>query len=231
MQIKTLALFTKNLKEQREFYEKTLGLSVENPGDSGFVVKIGYSKLQFSYKADAKPYHVAFHISAEKENEALTWLKDRVALLKMGGQEIIDFSSWNARSLYFYDAGNNVVEFISRRHLFTKPIRGFKSAGPEFFERDIRGIAEIGLATTNILPVYEELHSITALDQYSGDLEKFCPIGDDRGLLIAINNRKKKTWFPTRDRAQTAVFQLDFSHQGKDWEMTFDGQYVRLDKK
>src|SRR5699024_193687 len=115
-----------------------------------------------------------------------------VEILPLGDSEIVDFSSWNAKSIYFYDADHNIIEFIARRHLHQRETTGFS-------ENDIIGIAEIGLVVHDVKSVFEKLNSQTGLKQYSGDLEKFCPIGDDSGLLITIDNRKKKTWFPTRD--------------------------------
>jgi catechol-2,3-dioxygenase len=182
-------------------------------------VEIGYSLIQFEYNPEATPYHIAFHISAKKENEALKWLKKRIPILKMGDCEIVYFSDWNAKSLYFYDADHNIMEFISRRHLH-------KSATEAFSENDICGIAEIGLATQNVKNVYDKVHQEIGLEKYSGDFEKFCPIGDDLGLLITIDNQQKKTWFPTTDKAENSEFSLKFSHQHKNKKLHFDGEDV-----
>lgn len=221
MHIKKLHLYSSDLKKQRKFYEELLGFSIEESAENYFDVKIGHSKIRFEYSSGAKPYHIAFHISAEKEQKALAWLKKRVDILTLGGQEIIDFSSWNAKSIYFYDTDQNVIEFIARRHLH-------KSPQTDFSTQDICGIAEIGLVTQDVKSVYQQIHKESGLEQYSGDLEKFCPIGDDHGLLITIDNRQKKTWFPTDDKAQNVAFNLKFSHNNQGHELLFDGKNLRF---
>lgn len=223
MKIETLHIFTPNLKEQRDFYGQMLNLPVETVSKNKFRVQVGYSRLQFEKNVEATPYHIAFHISAKKEKEALAWLKKRVGILKMGKHEIIDFSSWNANSLYFYDADKNIVEFISRRHLHQSTDKGFS-------ENDIHGIAEIGLATENVRAAYEKIHRKTGLKKYSGDFEKFCPIGDDDGLLITIDRHQKTTWFPTDDKALGSVFRINFSYQSKKWDLQFYGTDVEIAK-
>lgn len=221
MKIESLHIFTPNLEKQHKFYEETLKLPVEAVSENKFEVQVGYSCLQFEKNLNATPYHIAFHISAKKEKEALVWLKKRVKILKMGIYEIIDFSSWNANSLYFYDADKNIMEFISRRHLHHSDTEGFS-------ENDICGIAEIGLAVENVKPVFDKIHNTIGLEQYSGDLEKFCPIGDDDGLFITIDNRKKKTWFPTQDKAKASAFKLVFTHQSNKERLTYDGRHLHF---
>src|SRR5699024_3763472 len=119
-------------------------------------VRIGYSVLEFVQSTAAKPYHVAFHIAANKEKQALLWLKQRVEILPLGDSEIVDFSSWNAKSIYFYDADHNIIEFIARRHLHQRETTGFS-------ENDIIGIAEIGLVVHDVKSVFEKLNSQTGL--------------------------------------------------------------------
>src|SRR5699024_3566157 len=98
-----------------------------------------------------------------------------------------------------------------------------------FSENDIIGIAEIGLVVHDVKSVFEKLNSQTGLKQYSGDLEKFCPIGDDSGLLITIDNRKKKTWFPTLDKAKMATFSVEFTHHRNREVLRYDGQQISMD--
>lgn len=224
MKIKRLHIYTKNIEKQRNFYKHTLQLPVKTISSKRIEVVIGYSILEIKENPEFTPYHIAFHISAEKEKEALAWLKKRIGILKLGDSEIVDFSGWNAMSLYFYDEEFNILEFISRRHLHSSDRKGFS-------ENDICGIAEIGLVTQDVKSTYERIRDAVGLEQYSGDLEKFCPIGDDHGLLITVDNRKKKTWFPTPDKAEMAPFRLDFTHHSKRSELWYDGKNVCIKSK
>lgn len=221
MKIEKLSIDSPNLEKQRQFYGAVLGLPVTAVSTDKLEVQVGYSVLEITHNPEASPYHIAFHISAKTENEALKWLKKRVGVLKLGDTEIIDFSSWNAQSLYFYDADHNIVEFISRRHLHRTESKNFSA-------EDICGIAEIGLATEDVEAVYDKVQNTTDLEQYSGDLHKFCPIGDDKGLFITIDKRRKKTWFPTDDRAQNSAFTVQFCHRHKNHVLHFDGKQISI---
>lgn len=219
MKITKLQLYTSNLQEQLRFYRDTLNLEVlESTGDY-FEVLTGYTQLRFQKKTNATPYHFAFHIPGEQEEIALEWLKERVAILHGNGQEIVDFPAWNAKSIYFYDVDDNIVEFISRTNLH-KP----KSA--LFSEKSILGISEIGLVTSNIKEQLEFLNSEANLEKYDGNLENFCAIGDDHGLLITINN-ELKDWYPTGDKAHSSAFKIEFEQKKKNYSFIFEKNTLR----
>lgn len=222
MQIKNLHIYSDHLEEQFKFYKHILKLPVKRIDAEKIEVQVGYSILQIEKSKAFKPYHIAFHISAKKEKVALNWLKENVDILKMEEEEIIDFSSWNAKSIYFYDADNNVLEFISRKHLHRVPTKGFS-------EKDICGIAEIGLAVNDVKSAFEQINNTTDLKQYSGDLEKFCPIGDDYGLLITVD-QNEKTWFPTADKSEDAAFKLAFTHRQEYFQLEYDGLDLFVEK-
>ena len=63
----------------------------------------GDSLLTFRVDKKSTPYHFAFNIPSNKEKEALVWLKHRAGILSSDGEEIVDFKSWNAKAIYFYD--------------------------------------------------------------------------------------------------------------------------------
>ncbi|WP_081212381.1 VOC family protein [Salegentibacter sediminis] len=219
MKICRLQLYTSNFREQLHFYRDTLGLKVKQNSEENFEVQVGYSLLEFQYQQDAKPYHIAFHIPDNQEGEALEWVKERVPVIKNNREEIIDFSAWNAKSLYFYDADKNILEFISRGD-FSKP----KSA--LFSEKSILGIAEIGIGTTQVRDKFNFLNAHFGLEKYDGDFEKFCAIGDDEGLLITIN-RNKKDWFPADDKIYAAEFRVDFRYREKEHQLIFENDHLK----
>ncbi len=214
MKIERLGIKTANFKEQLNFYKNTLSLKTTNETVSSFEVLVGSSVLTFSNDQKATPYHIAFHIPPNQETEALDWIKQRVDVQKNGGEEIVDFSAWNAKSLYFYDADKNILEFISRADLYPP--------GNNFFsENSILAIAEIGLATKDIFEKFKVLHETCGLEKFDENFENFCAIGDDEGLIITID-KNKKDWFPTNDKAFASAFTLAMSRGGKKYKIIFE---------
>lgn len=220
MKIHRLSIFTSDLGAQLRFYTELLGPGNLVSGDDGFEVKLGYSVLEFKKAENATPYHIAFHIEAEKEEQALAWLKARLSILPDEGKEIVDFPAWNARSVYFHDADKNILEFISRRHWFP-------SEGPTFGPDSIKGISEIGIATTEVKRVFDLLHSKIGLIKFTGDYEVFCATGDDEGLFIVID-REKKTWFPVGEKAFPSPFKIDISNNGQSYALAYINESLKL---
>ena len=179
MKIERLEIKSRNLKEQQMFYSKTLGLKTYKGAGNSFEVETGTSVLKFIEDINATPYHIAFHIPPAQEKTALAWLKHKVEIQKNGQEEIIDFSAWNAMSLYFYDVDKNILEFISRRDLYPRGADGFT-------EKSILAIAEIGLATNDIPEKFRILNQTCDLKKFDGNFENFCAIADAFSFSKAI---------------------------------------------
>lgn len=203
MKIEYLKVYSQKIEEQKRFYRDVLELSVSENNESSFKVHIGFSQLEIEEKKDATPYHLAFHIPPQREQAALEWIEKRTTILKNEGDKIVDFPAWKAKSLYFYDPDNNILEFISRRDLYP-PQSG------EFSSEEILGISEVGLATNNVEEKFSFLNENFGLEKYSGDYERFCAVGDDEGLFIIIN-KDQKDWIPTGDKAYASPFELKLS--------------------
>ncbi len=214
MKIKQLHIYTQNLQEQKRFYTDVLELPVRQIGTNMIQILLGFSEIFMEEKSTAKPYHIAFHIMPDKIEEAQYWLNEKVDCLTFEEKPIIKFPNWNARSLYFYDENENIVEFISRKDLFPKTEKTFDA-------EQILGIAEVGLVTDDVKEKFNFLHQNFGLEKYDGDLEKFCPIGEDLGLFITIDHQEKD-WFPTNDKAFVADFQVAIEHQEKDFTFRFE---------
>lgn len=220
MKIIKLQVFSAHIQEQYRFYRDRLGLEIIRYSENSFDVQLGYSILEFQYRKSAKPSHIAFHIPNHQEKKALQWIKERVPVLMYNRDEIIDFSAWNAKSLYFYDADKNILEFISRAN-FSKPESAL------FSEKSILGISEIGMGTKNIKEKFNFLNSKFGLKIYDGDFEKFCAIGNDEGLFICINT-KLKDWFPANDKAYVADFSVEFIQKEKTHRLHFENDELKL---
>ena len=213
MKIQKLTIFTSQLQEQLKFYRDTLQMEIRNQSEEHFDLIAGYSVLEFRQREKSTPYHIAFHIPDKQEEEALRWLKERVSILKSNSDEIIDFSNWDAKSVYFYDEDKNVVEFISRGHL-NKPESAI------FSGKSIVGISEIGIPTENIQEKFKFLQQNCSLEIFDGSFERFCAIGDPQGLFITIN-KNMKDWFPTGDKAFSSDFEIEFTHKEKSCHLQF----------
>ncbi len=200
MKIKELIIYTDKLNEQLDFYVDVLELQLFNRTSQSGSLKIGSSILTFKCKEIVRPYHFAFNIPSNKENEALVWLKKRVKVLSFEGNEIADFKNWNAKAIYFYDEDSNIVEFISR-----KDLKNYNKAN--FSSKSILNISEIGMATSQIEKTYHKLNGIQEIDVFDGNFERFCAVGNDEGMFILVNPKKKK-WFPTDDEAFTSDFRI-----------------------
>ena len=198
MRMKSLTLFSKNLKRLKGFYQRNLEFQITDDNSHSFRLKTRYSELRFIESDHTAPYHFAITIPSNLEAACLHWLGERVEILKFAGREMIEFDNWNARSMYFYDTDNNIVEFISRRNLSFQSNRKF---GVE----SLVEISEIGLATDNIQNVHEFLFRHFKLKIFDGGFESFCAIGDERGLFIVVDKDNKK-WFPTDDDIHVSDF-------------------------
>ena len=220
MKITRLEIACKNIVKQQKFYKDVLGLEIFNSSVNSFELHTGYSALHFQEADNFTPYHIAFHIPDRDEEKALEWLKDRVEILKYGNFEIIDFKGWDAKSLYFYDADKNIMEFISRRKFNGESSNNFS-------EKSILGISEIGLATDDIKLKYRFLNSNIGLEVFDGNFEKFCAIGDNEGLLITINS-KLKTWFPTGDTAYNSAFNIQLELNKKKYTFQYTGEKLKF---
>lgn len=220
MKIDRLKIESSNLEEQLQFYRDVLGLEILDQEEKFFEVRAGYSILEFHFQKNATSYHIAYHIPAYREEQALQWLKTRTAIIRDEGQEIVDFPNWNARSVYVYDADNNILEFISRRHCFPSESDGFAS-------EDILGISEIGLATSNVKETFEFLHRNFKLNKFTGDYEVFCATGDEEGLFIVVN-KEKKSWFPSNDPALASNFELQFTTAEGLFKMAYKNERLEL---
>jgi len=208
MKINQLEIFTPNLAAQITFYTQNLGLDIIEQNDNFATFKVGYSKLKITYRANFSPYHFAINIPSNQAEEALNWLKNQVEILKDEGSEIQYFDFWEANAIYFYDADNNIVEFIARKRLN-------QISNQPFDKNSLIAISEIGIPTADISRVYKILNEATNIPIYSGSLERFCAIGDDNGLFIVINKMLKKEWFPTNDQPFSADFNIKFIEQDK----------------
>ncbi|HEY8293980.1 MAG TPA: hypothetical protein VIG41_01470, partial [Micrococcaceae bacterium] len=138
--------------------------------------------------------HLAFTIPRNTFAGAKTWLRARLPLLRTDeGDEFECSPFWNARSLYFEGPDNCVLEFIIRRNLPN-------DATGDFGSRGILGVSEVGIPVADV-PAFEgALRKALNLQPYGQGGATFRPMGDEDGLLIAVEHGR--SWFPTAIRAE-----------------------------
>lgn len=198
MKIKQIILFTDNIERQKQFYSDILDFELVFSSKDRIDFNVGQSILSFQYKAQFKPSHVAFNVPSNAIEEALQWLQNRVEILTYDDNKIADFESWNAKAVYFYDADKNIMEFIARNDLNVESDEIFSS-------KSVLSISEMAIAVNTIEPIYNAIIKIKEIPVYSGDMSRFCALGNEEGLFILINKALKK-WFPTQEDAYTSDF-------------------------
>lgn len=219
MEIKEVKIYSSKIKEQTEFYSIILGLEIIKQSDQNVSFRFGNSILTIEYNSKTTPYHFAINIPANKDIEALEWTKSRVEVLKDGKNEIQDLDFWNAKAIYFYDNDKNIVELIARKNLNNSSNKKFDSN--QFLE-----ISEIGLPTRDIESEFTQLNSLTGIEIFDGGFERFCAIGDEKGLFICIN-KNIKDWFPTNDKAFSSDFKIKFVEKGKEYQIEYINEELK----
>lgn len=218
MNIQQLTIYSTDITGLASFYTDVLDLNILEVTKESIKIQIGISTLIIKHKQKATPYHFAINIPANKEFEALNWLKTKVNIIIHEGKEIQHFDNWNARAIYFYDKDRNIVELIARKNLQNSSSKKFDSK--LFLE-----ISEIGIVTKDVKKEFSQLKNCTGIHKYFGNFENFCAIGGEHGLFICIN---KKYWFPTNDKAYAADFSVQMTEEGKKYLVEFKNSVLKI---
>jgi catechol 2,3-dioxygenase-like lactoylglutathione lyase family enzyme len=215
MRFTAIQFRTPDLHLLQEFYGQILGLPVRCT-DQQLEVTIGYTRLSFLPGAAVPPYHFAINIPANKGPEALEWLKSRVSILPFLGNELVPFTAWNAEAMYFLDPAQNIVELIARKNLPNASEAPFSTS-------QWLGISEIGTPVSTIQPFYDWLHRETGMKVYSGEMDRFCAIGDEEALFIAVDRYRKK-WIPVDCTAEPAPFRVTLETETNQYQLAFSDE-------
>jgi hypothetical protein len=201
----------------KQFYRQLLGFGVLDETADSLTMAAGETRLMFrkSGKDDGAPfYHFAFNIPENKILAARTWQKERSPLLPIPAHlrdpaypdDVVDYNHWNAHSIFFFDPGGNVVEYIARHDL--------KNAAPgPFAGSDILYASEIGLIVDDVFAAMAKIKEIAGVDQYRGGNDQFMALGDERGLLLVMKRGRILSFDSPRKRA-AAVFGTQASVRG-----------------
>ena len=219
IRIRALDLLTSApLTSMREFYNRVLGLRVLDEQAGQLTIAGGSTRLTFRPAEDrhGRPfYHFAFNIPENKILPALAWQKARSPLMPIPARlrdpqlpdEIVDFRHWNAHSIFFFDPGGNVVEYIARHDL--------KNARPgEFGTADILHASEIAFVVDDVKEASAGLKPVAGIEQYRGADDQFVALGDEMGLLLVMKRGRVLNFDPSSTEKAAAVFPTTASIAG-----------------
>lgn len=217
MKILEVELLTADLKSIEDFCSNKLQLNPVYKDEQRISYNAGLSLLTFRATQTLQPvYHIAFEIPCNKLDEAVEWLNSRVELMSFENNAVIvDFENWNAKSVYFYDDNQNILEFIIR---FDNDI---KSNGT-FGAGSILNISEAGLVSADVMRFAEELRDNYGLQYYEKQppRENFCALGNAEGLFVISGN--ERNWFPTDTKAIKYPVHVKFEEGGKLCELNYE---------
>ena len=207
------------MNAMKAFYGKTLDLRIMDEKADRFTVEAGESRITFVNSAETvegrQPfYHFAFNIPENKILKALEWQKPRTPMLPIPERnraagyppEVVDYSHWNAHSIFFLDPAGNVVEYIARHDLKNGDNSPFSWA-------DILYASEIGLIVDDVAATAETLKGLSAVPQYRGGSDQFMAMGDEWGLLLVMK-RGRVIDFTTNPHNGVRVYRTGVTVRG-----------------
>jgi catechol-2,3-dioxygenase len=213
MNITRLELLSADLNIQKDFYANVLELPVRQDATI-LEVKAGQTELFFTESPEFDgAYHFAFNIPENQFASAKQWIENRVPLLRdESGKDEFHSENWNSSSVYFKDAGGNVLEFIARHNLKNE-------VNTEFDSRQILNISEIGLPTEDVKRLASEICKRLDVSVFRQEPnESFTPVGDDDGLLIIPV--KDRIWIPNSGvPARLLSVRVEGTINGREWEV------------
>lgn len=212
MNIIELELLSDDLGETEKFYKKVLGLEPYLKEDKSILFfHIGSTKLIFRKSDNLKPvYHFAIDVPTNRFFDAHNAIKKHTEILPVEGDDIANFTNWDAKSFYFKDNNGNILEFITRY-----PNKEYYEEA--YSSKCFVSISEIGLVTSNVKDLADTLKDEYGIPIFSrqprGD--EFTVSGDDCGLFIIA--AKNRDWFPTTIKAKafsTRILYIDKGNVG-----------------
>jgi catechol-2,3-dioxygenase len=197
------------LSEMKRFYHDTLSLPLLLEKEDRISVRAGVTALTFVRAGGIeKPfYHFAFNIPENKLLSARSWQRERGPLMpiperlrdKDYPEDVVHFPHWNAHSIYFFDPGGNVVEYIARHDLKNRAEGNFES-------RDILYASEIALVVDDVAAASRNLGKAVGVGQYRGGDDQFMAMGDEEGLLLVIRRGRTLNFNPADPVKAARVF-------------------------
>lgn len=197
------------LPQMKEFYQGLLELPVVEDTTERLTIGAGQTRLTFlrpTAEHENPFYHFAFNIPENKVVAAHRWQKKRTPLLPIPKSlrepeypdDVVNYSHWNAHSIFFFDPSGNVVEYIARHDLKN-------AATGDFGSGDILYASEIAFVVDDVVATTEKLKGVVGVGQYRGGSDQFAAVGDERGLLLVMK-RGRVISFEAPEKKAVSVF-------------------------
>lgn len=217
MKISELTIRTNNLSETENFYSTTLGFKMIEKTQKLISFLVGDSTLIFenSNQGENPKYHFAFNIPFNKLEESMAWISRKIPMMETDEGYVVHFDNWKAKSIYFYDNNQNILEFICREDLKN-------SSENEFTTESILNINEVGIVAEKPLELADEIIQKAKIDFFSKGpkREDFVALGDDEGLFVISN--PDRNWFPTKDLAEKQKTKVKILANATEFELEFN---------
>ena len=181
------------LPEVAEFYGSRLGLRVAQSKPGGVSVEVGETVIELLAASGTPFYHFALLVPGNRFEAMLDWARDRVDLLpnRQTGEVVFDFTSWDAKAIYFLDPAGNIVEAIAHSGV------GETDATGPFTASEVLGASEVGLVGDP-----QELAALLrrdlGLELWDGSTQgegRLAFVGEKARTLILCHARRP--WLPT----------------------------------
>lgn len=222
MKYKQITLYTADLMEMRNFYERVLEHTIVSYEDTSFSLQIGSTVLSFEQTRESTEpfYHFAFDVPANQFQEAKAWIEERVSLTRDNGKDHVYFSSIDASSIYFEDPSGNVVEWICRfSHSYEETAR--------FHPRVLQCVSEMSLVVADKSDAAEKLLAcgIPSRDGEAvpDDGLTFMGHGDEAVYFLLV--QEKRIWYFSTQEAKIHPSHVVLE-DGRVIETTRDGQLI-----
>ena len=152
--------------------------------------------------------------------KAMEWMEKRVPIIDIeNGRKTQRFESWNADSFYFYDASENLAEFIVRHDLKNN----IKS---DFSISNVLCVNEIGMPTNNVEKLNNELKEYFGTKFWKGDIKRFGTNGSQEGMFLLPNYELKEIWFPTYIKLKPVPFQIQIENNEKIFDLEYKDENI-----
>lgn len=206
----SLVLYTQELTKLKRFYMNVLQLDITNVTAEKFTVTIGSSSITFKLFDEPAFYHFAINIPGNQFSQMKYWITEKIKLNRDRGRDEIYFPNFDADSMYFYDAGGNIVELIGRRN---------RDMFGDLTSAAFLNVSEIGIVTPYVAEIGEQLQDLGIPLNGSTEVNPHGInfLGRDDAFIVLVPPERQ--WFFSDKKAQ--VFPLEI--------VLTNGQHLQLD--
>ncbi|WP_174616111.1 VOC family protein [Virgibacillus ihumii] len=197
MKINKVTMYSNHLEKMKDFYVENLGFELLNKDEKGFELKAGESVLEFrENNLDSEPYyHFALNISYNLFRQAKEWAFEKMELNTEGGDDEAHFEFLNSKSIYFFDPGGNIVEFIARK---SYP----NSGAATFTVNDVLNISEMSLTVNDVIGIAGKIieRGVPVRENESVDANSLNFMGEaEEGAFLLLGPSERRWIFSDKD--------------------------------